>query len=98
MGLWLAVLVIAVRRTRSWRHAVSVRSAQIEKSRVERQAAWGRPEAIAAREKVVLDKAADDEAKRVAEERQHAIWTREKVEEDERRAMRKRWEAKQKQP
>jgi hypothetical protein len=92
VGLWLAVLVIAVRRTRSWRHAVTVRSAQIEQ-RLERQAVWDRPEAKAARAK----KAGDD-AKRRAEERQFAIWDREKAADEVQRAMRKRYDETRKQP
>ena len=93
MGLWLVVLVIAVRRRRSWRRAVAVRNAQIEESRLVQQTAWDRPEARAARERVALDKAASNKAKRLAEERQYAIWDQEKAAEAERSAMRKRYEA-----
>jgi hypothetical protein len=98
VGSWLAVLAIAVRRTRSWRHAVSVRDAQIVEGALARQAAWDLPEARADRARAARDKAARGEAEKLAEERQFAIWDQEKAAEVEQTAMRKRYEARHKKP
>ena len=86
VGLWVGILVLMVRRTRSRRRALTARSALIEKRSleskaaiekhlIERQVAWPlTPETQEARRMSALKKAADERVAKAAKDRQFAEW------------------------
>lgn len=109
VGLWMGILVLMVRRTRSRRRALTARSAliekrsleskaAIEKRSLERKAAWDKPEAQEARLKLALTKAADERVAKDAKERQFVEWDQEAREEKARAALLDEWKRTRQRP